>query len=370
MDTEVEERLSKPFAKNLRKPSALEIKRYLRIAKGCPKTLVSEAWMKNMMNWDLYTHPRSLEFANSTSLEEKIALAQRWKDFMEQNKIYLSFYEWYYTQLRLSPLRPLSAPLISCPVQTLSLSDLGKEIRKLKDTKKEEEQKEQECKYKHQQYHILLHLRIQDLHFKLKTLIDTCSDLNLINQTVIPVAYWEKADLLVSGLGNVPTSISYCVPKVTIHFNSHHLTANFYLAEIPVACVLGTPFLSVVSPHGSTIVSPNKPGYFITLPSKQVLKIAFISEPKCTNDIEIHLLKQSRIQELRDEKSFVSLNLRLQTPQIQQKVAYFIKLFTDLVCSELPTAFWKKNKHVVYLPYKEDYAGHPCKSRAIPMNAE
>jgi hypothetical protein len=370
MDTEVQERLSKPFGKNLRKPSSLEIKRYLRIAKGCPKLLVPEEWMKNMMNWDLYTHPRSSEFAKSTNPSEKIRLAQNWKDFMETHKIYISFYEWYYTQLQLPPLKVTHAPLISCPVKTLSLSELGKELKILKSKKEEEDQKEQECKYKHQQYHILLKLKIQDLHFKLKTLIDTGSDLNLLNKTVIPVAYWEKTDLKVSGLGNIPTTISYCIPKTIIQFNSHALIAKFYLAEIPVACILGTPFLSMVSPHGSTTISTGQAGYFITLPQKQVLKLPFISQPQCTNDIELQILKQCRIQELKDEKSFVSLELRLQTPQAQQKAVYFMKIFSDLVCSELPTAFWKQKKHIVHLPYKEDYAGHPCKSRAIPMNAE
>jgi hypothetical protein len=45
-------------------------------------------------------------------------------------------------------------------------------------------------------------------------------------------------------------------------------------------------------------------------------------------------------------------------------------LLETSLCSENPTAFWKQKKHVVYLPYKEDYPGTPCKSRAIPMNAE
>jgi hypothetical protein len=125
MDKEVEERLTKPFAKNLRKPSALEIKRYLRIAKGCPKSLVSEVWMKNMMNWDLYTHPRSLEFANSTSLTEKIALAQDWKDFMEKKRFIFLSMSGIIPSFTIS-IKTSSAPLISCPVHTLSLSDLGK----------------------------------------------------------------------------------------------------------------------------------------------------------------------------------------------------------------------------------------------------
>lgn len=204
LDQEISERLRKPFAKNLRKPSSTEVRKYLRLAKGCPKCVISETWMKNMMNWDLYTHPRAESFASSTSITDKIALAMDWKAYMDKHQIYLSFYEWYYSQLTLAPsLTPISAPLISCPVQPLSLSDLGREIQKLKELQKQEEKHEKEeenCKLKHQQYHILSSLRIQGLNFKLKTLLDTGSDLNLLNKHVIPVAYWEKITLTISGL--------------------------------------------------------------------------------------------------------------------------------------------------------------------------
>lgn len=212
LDLEVAQILIRPFSKNLRKPSTLEVKKYLRLANGCPKSCVSEGWIKNMMNWDLYTHPRSEEFVATTTLAEKISLSKEWKNYMDKHQIYLSFYEWHYTRLTMVPmLKPISAPLISCPVQTLSMSELGKEIRKLKTTQKDEEKKREEetCQFKHQQYHILANIRIQDLNFRLKTLIDTGSDLNILNQHVIPVAYWEKAELTVAGLGNVLTNISY-----------------------------------------------------------------------------------------------------------------------------------------------------------------
>jgi hypothetical protein len=63
IDEEIMRRLSIPFAKNIRKPSCTEIRKYLRLAKGCSKESVSETWIKNMMNWDLYTHPRENTFA-------------------------------------------------------------------------------------------------------------------------------------------------------------------------------------------------------------------------------------------------------------------------------------------------------------------
>jgi hypothetical protein len=44
--------------------------------KGCRKDFVKSEWMKEMLNWDLFTHPEAREFAKRTSNEEKIRLAQ------------------------------------------------------------------------------------------------------------------------------------------------------------------------------------------------------------------------------------------------------------------------------------------------------
>jgi hypothetical protein len=71
-------------------------------------------------------------------------------------------------------------------------------------------------------------------------LIDTGSDLNLLNKHVIPVSLWEKTDLTVTGLGNVLNTISFYIPEATYVFKV--LLKKILLAEIPVACVLGTPF--------------------------------------------------------------------------------------------------------------------------------
>jgi len=111
----------------------------------------------------------------------------------------------------------------------------------------------------------LIELKIQDLHFKLKTLIDTGSDLNMLNKHVIPVSLWEKTQAMVVGLGNIPNDISFQVLEAVLCFQDFYLKMKFLLADIPVACIIDTPFLAAVSPHGSTMLTPEKPGYFITI---------------------------------------------------------------------------------------------------------
>lgn len=69
-------------------------------------------------------------------------------------------------------------------------------------------------------------------------------------------------------------------------------------------------------------------------------------------------------------KAILRIEEQLRKVTIQSQIQTLKIEFTSKVCSENPTAFWKQKKHVVYLPYKEDYMGTPCRSRAIPMNAE
>jgi hypothetical protein len=137
----------------------------------------------------------------------------------------------------------------------------------------------------------LIELKIQDLHFRLKTLIDTGSDLNMLNKHVIPVSLWEKTQATVTGLGNIPNNISFQIPEAVLCFEDFCLKMKFLLAEIPVACILGTPFLAAVSPHGSTMVAPDKPGYFITLPEGKKIKLPFVSTPRISDAVRIECFK-------------------------------------------------------------------------------
>jgi hypothetical protein len=49
---------------------------------GCSKNTIEEAWIKKMINWDLFTHLESSEFNLSTSDEEKSSLSQEWKTYI------------------------------------------------------------------------------------------------------------------------------------------------------------------------------------------------------------------------------------------------------------------------------------------------
>ncbi|HET6457955.1 MAG TPA: reverse transcriptase family protein, partial [Nitrosopumilaceae archaeon] len=61
-----------------------------------------------------------------------------------------------------------------------------------------------------------------------------------------------------------------------------------------------------------------------------------------------------------------------QNPLIQQKIKNFEAKIVNDLCSDIPTAFWHRKKHIVTLPYVKDFNERniPTKARPIQMNHE
>jgi hypothetical protein len=134
-----------------------------------------------------------------------------------------------------------------------------------------------------QKYQVKIKLEINSQIFHLNALLDTGSDMNLVHKDLIPHKYWFPSSYSAIGLGNISTDMDFEIPRGILLFDEYALGMKFLLTELPVDCILGTPFLSAVEPHGSCKNSKGDPGYFITLPSinghppnKKVL--AFISK--------------------------------------------------------------------------------------------
>jgi hypothetical protein len=77
--TEINQRRQAYVPEDMRKPSIPEIQKFLLLLKGCKKDIVKADWMKEMLNWDLFTHPKAENFARKTSNKEKVNLALQWK---------------------------------------------------------------------------------------------------------------------------------------------------------------------------------------------------------------------------------------------------------------------------------------------------
>jgi hypothetical protein len=88
-----------------------------------------------------------------------------------------------------------------------------------------------------------------------------------LHKDLIPAKYWLPSFGSATGLGNVNTSFQFEVPKGILLLEDYALGMKFQISDLPIDCILGTPFLSALEPHGSCICSDEKPGYFITMPS-------------------------------------------------------------------------------------------------------
>jgi hypothetical protein len=120
-----------------------------------------------------------------------------------------------------------------------------------------------------QKYHIQIKIEINYEVFCLKALLDTGSDMNLLDKDLIPHKYWFPSRFSAIGIGNISTNMDFEIPKGNILIDDYALGMKFLLSDLPVDCILGTPFLSTVEPHGSAKTTEGNPGYFITMPTQK-----------------------------------------------------------------------------------------------------
>lgn len=120
---------------------------------------------------------------------------------------------------------------------------------------------------KFQKYQVRIKLEINGEIFQLKALLDTGSDMNLVHKDLIPSKYWLPSNYSAIGLGNVNNDMNFEIPKGILLFDEYALGMKYLLTDLPMDCILGTPFLSAVEPHGSYQNDASEPRYFITLSS-------------------------------------------------------------------------------------------------------
>ena len=78
--------------------------------------------------------------------------------------------------------------------------------------------------------------------------------------------------------------------------------------------------------------------------------LPFVSSPQISTMVQIAMTiqqKEKNIQELKNLKEVIRIENQLILPQIQQKFSHLREQFETQVCSENPTAFWKKAKYFI-----------------------
>ena len=149
--------------------------------------------------------------------------------------------------------------------------------------------------------------------------------------------------------------------------------------DIHHAVILGTPFINLITPYtvdydGITFKAKNKK-----------LKFSFIEKPKTRNlnivkacsvyQNHVNILlkkKQNDLLHLKKDLNIERLEKQLQTNFVKQKINDFKVLIEKEICADLPSAFWNRKQHLIYLPYESSFDEKqiPTKARPIQMNMD
>ena len=206
-----------------------------------------------------------------------------------------------------------------------------------------------------------------DYNFTVIAMIDSGSDINCIQEGLIPSKYFEKStERLVSANGSQM--------KIKYELNNAHVCHDNVCFKIPSVLVrnmtdkviLGLPFINALYPF---LVEHDG---ITTDPFGQKVKFKFASKTEIDDALNLIHAKIRHLNFLQQEVRYKKIAKQISNKLLQSKIDNFQKMLIDNVCSDVPNAFWHRKKHIVDLPYVKDFneKNIPTKARPIQMNAE
>ena len=229
-----------------------------------------------------------------------------------------------------------------------------------------------------QKWYSVVKLVVEDFSINVIALIDSGADQNCIKEGIVPTKYCERTREQLASASGDPLSIRYKLNKGYIQ-NNNYCFKNVFLivANLTNDVILGTPFLTQIYPFTVTQrgVHTTIVGNLITFPfltSARQKEVMELQSSSIFQQINCLQTKQNLIQHLQEEISFKRIDEQLQKPSLQTRILDLEKNFKSQICSDLPTAFWERKKHVVSLPYEPgfDERNIPTKARPTQMNFE
>ncbi|KAG5599734.1 hypothetical protein H5410_031104 [Solanum commersonii] len=189
-------------------------------------------------------------------------------------------------------------------------------------------------------------------------MIDSGADVSCIQEGLVPTKYFQKITHLVkSALGHA-LDIKYKLPNAKICQNKVCIPHFFFLVknQLYPPIILVTPFINVIYPFTSI----DSKGFSATYKDNEIT-YSFFTDPVTTNINALISMKQNHMD---------SLQLELFSMNIFDSLKY-AKIAVD-ICANHPSAFWNRKKHIVTLPYEEEFSEDdiPTKSQPCQMNAE
>ncbi|XP_070002286.1 uncharacterized protein [Nicotiana sylvestris] len=138
-------------------------------------------------------------------------------------------------------------------------------------------------------------------------------------------------------------------------------------ADLYPLIILGTPFINAIYPFNNI----DAQGFYATYQDREI-SYSFVTDP-VTRDINaLTNMKQMHVNSLQSEILSMNIFDTLQSAKVQQKNKLIAKQMAVDVCADHPSSFWNRKRHIVTLPFEENFSEDdiPTKSRPYQMNAE
>ncbi|KAG5590297.1 hypothetical protein H5410_040811 [Solanum commersonii] len=143
------------------------------------------------------------------------------------------------------------------------------------------------------------------------------------------------------------------------------VTAHKWYLYPPI--ILGTPFINAIYPFTNI----NAKGFSATYKDRNI-SYTFITEPVSRDINALIEMKQKHINYLQLEIFSMNIFDTLKATKVQEKIKIISEQMAIDICADHPSAFWNRKKHIVTLPYEDDFSEEniPTKSRPCQMNSE
>jgi hypothetical protein len=196
--------------------------------------------------------------------------------------------------------------------------------------------------------------------------------MNCIQEGLVPTTkYFEKTVQSLTAAGGNRMHIQYKLSDVLICNDGTCLPTMFLLVKnLQQQVILGTPFLNMIMPINK--IDPT--GIYSRVQDHEII-YPFVTDPETRIIQELQGFlqnKEKQLNFLQKEIQIMDINQKLQSPGLQEKIKEIENQFLKEVCSDLPNAFWDRKRHIVSLPYNQDFNEKhiPTKARPSQMKSD
>ena len=186
-------------------------------------------------------------------------------------------------------------------------------------------------------------------------LIDSGADMNCIQEGLIPLKYYEKSSERLTQANGEKLIINYKIPSVHICNNRVCFETVFVLIrDLSSKIILGNPFMALLYPFLTT-----EEGIKTNVLGKDIL-LKFILPPILKENYSLNTIpiikeidkeridrKNRHLESLKSEIIYKRIADQLTDPILNHKIKLFRQRIETEICSNLPTAFWHRHKHLV-----------------------